>query len=387
MADEVEPVTDVKNQAESAEAEVISFGKAQPVKFDINAYAGADVLPDSEEKKETTSQAGAEASTAKEGEGKSTSPAPDELSEAQLKAYFEKQGIAFESIDALKEKLSPKEIISPEEKKRQELAAEKKLVDLFVEGGGTVEQYVAIKNIAEKPVAELSLETVRAEYKELGFTDEQINTIIKERYYQISDEDLENFEDEDDKELTKKLKEVFSQKLENKASYKQKQAQKILADLKQAADSDRLAAEQEEQLSSKIDEYFKKVPRKLTFQIGESNGNAISPIEYEVSESDIAEVQGLLKDSKKRQQFLTTEDGSLNYTKLSEVLLRNKYLESLVKAAYHTGGSRQAEIVDNIFARNPYDVGVGGAPEKNKFVKGQVASFGKVQRVSPQHSN
>ena len=365
---------------DAKETQVASFGKVRAAKFDVNAYADTDVLPSNENNSD--SETGAAASPAKEGEDgkKAASPAPEltELTDEQLKSFLEKKGIVVDSIDALKEKLTPKEIISPEEQKKQQLAAEKRLVDLFVEGGGTVEQYVAIKSIAEKDIKELSRETTRAEYKELGFTDEQIDSIIKERYYQVDDAELENLED-DDKEFTKKLKEVFSQKLENRASYKQKQAQKILADLKEAVDSDNLAQEKEVELSSKIDEHFKKIPRKITFQIGESNGKPISPIEYEVSESDIAEVQAMLKDSTKRQQFLTNSDGDLNIPSLSEVLLQNKYLKTAIKAAYHEGGNRQAQLVDNIFPKNAYDIGIGGASNKSKFVKGQVAGYGKMR--------
>lgn len=369
---------------ETKEVEVSSVGKVRSGKFDVSAYADSDVLTADEE--DTDSETGTKATSAKEKvEGENTaSTVPDELSDEQFKAFLEKKGISIDSIDALKEKLSPKDVISPEEKKKQELAFEKRLVDIFVEGGGTVEQFVAIKNIAEKPIKDLSLESVRSEYKEHGFTDEQIDTIIKERYYQVDDTELEAFEEDEDedksrKELTKKLKEVFSSKLENKALYKQKQAQKILADLKEAADADNLAQEQEAQLSSKIDEHFKKIPRKVTFDLGESNGKAISPIEYEVSESDIAEVQAMLKDSTKRQQFLTNSDGDLNIPTLSEVLLQNKYLKKAVKTAYHEGGSRQAQIVDNIFPKNVYDIGIGGASNKSKFVKGQVAGFGKIR--------
>ena len=369
---------------DAKETQVASFGKVRASKFDVNAYADTDVLPSEENNND--SETGTAATTAKKEVevAKTASAVPDELSDDQLRSFLEKKGIVIDSIDALKEKLSPKEVITPEEKKKQELAAEKKFVDLFVEGGGTVEQYVAIKNIAEKPIKDLSLESLRAEYKDLGFTDEQVDTIIKERYYQVDDEELASFDDdeEDDKarkELTKKLKEVFSAKLENKALYKQKQAQKILADLKEAADADKLAIEQEEQLSSKIDEHFKKIPRKVTFQIGESNGKPISPIEYEVSESDIAEVQAMLKDSTKRQQFLTNSDGDLNIPSLSEVLLQNKYLKTAIKAAYHEGGNRQAQLVDNIFPKNAYDIGIGGASNKSKFVKGQVAGYGKMR--------
>lgn len=307
-----------------------------------------------------------------------------EFTEAQLASFFEKQGIKFESLDKLKEKINyePAQEPTEEEKVKQALAREKRLVDLFVAGGGTVEQYVSIKNIAEADVTELSKNNLRAELKAAGFTDEQANEYIKDSFFQISDEELEQYEDETDKEFLKRKKEFASKKLEGYSSNTKTQAQKILADLQKAAETEDLQRSEEVNISAKIDEDFKALPRKLTFEIGEVNGKAVSPVTYEVSESDLAEVRDMLKDPVKRNNFLFNQDGGLNLTNIENVLTRNKYLESAVKAAYHEGGSRQVAHFESIFPkRNPQELGVGGSPTANSNQKGKVVSAGKVQRV------
>jgi hypothetical protein len=313
-----------------------------------------------------------------------------ELTEAQLASFFEKQGIKFEGLDKLKEKINyePAQEPTEEEKAKQALVREKRLVDLFVAGGGTVEQYVYIKNTAEANAAELSKNNLRAELKAAGFTDEQADEYIKDSFFQISDEELEQYEDETDKEFLKRKKEFASKKLEGYSSNTKTQAQKILADLQKAAETEDLQRSEEVAISAKIDEDFKALPRKLTFDIGEVNGKAVSPVEYEVSESDLAEVRDMLKDPVKRNNFLFNQDGALNLTNLENVLTRNKYLESAVKAAYHEGGSRQVAHFESIFpARSAQELGVGGSPTANSNQKGKVAGYGKPRLVRSQQHN
>ena len=73
------------------------------------------------------------------------------ISDAQLKAYFEKAGIEYNGIDELKKKLSgQKEPVqeSDDQKAEREKAYEKRMLDVFTSGTGTVDQYAAIKNLS-----------------------------------------------------------------------------------------------------------------------------------------------------------------------------------------------------------------------------------------------
>ena len=307
--------------------------------------------------------------------------ATSEITDDILKEYFKKNGIDFESTDKLKERLTPKEEITPEEERRRMLNTEKRYVDKWVEGGGTVEQYVALKETANKPLKDLSLDVVTNEYKKMGFSDEEIPQLIKDHYYQVPDEEIEDL-DEDGKEYTKKLKNAFTPKLENKASYIQKQAKDILAGLAKHIEEEDLQGENEKVLSSKIDDIFKKAPRKVTFEIGESNGKVIPPIDFEVSESDIDDTKSLFKDKGKREKLLFNEDGSPNITNISNLHLRNKYLEKAVKFAYLSADDRAAKLIEQRFpSKSPFEVGIGGSSDKNGFSKGKISKIGKTVRV------
>lgn len=378
--------TEVKTENKPVEQKITSVGKPERVNLNFgnkennsesvleNKSTPSDNQPKPDITKTTTAQ---------------TSPQAEELTEDQIKAFFEKKGIAYEGIDKLKEKIEykPEVPLTDEQKAEQSKAKEKLLLDAFIKGGGTAEQYVGIKAIAEMDVAELSKNALKKELKEAGFNDEKIEEIIKNRYYQFDDEEIEQEEDESDKDFKKRSKEFFANKLANRSLHTKTQAQKILSDLNTALESENLLRQEEVATSAKIDDYFKSIPRKLSFEIGEIEGKALPPVEYDISDSDIAEVQSLLKDSDKRNNFLYNQDGSLNHTNIADVMLRNKYLESALKAAYHQGGSRQVEEFRKVFpAETAHQIGIGGSTT-NKNGNGNIASYGKVQKVSrPQHN-
>jgi len=378
-------------QTEQPRVKLSSIGKPERVNVNVNKIS--DQVQNTLTK---TNSEGANATpSANEvvSEIKTETTAPDikdAITDEKVKEYFKSLGIDYESAEKLKEKLNhkPEDPITEEQKAEIIKAKEKRLVDKFVSGGGTVEQYVAIKSVAEANVSELSLSNLKIELKTAGFTDEQATEIIKERYFQIADEELEQFSDETDREYAKRKKEFGAKKLENHSLHTKKQAEQILADLNGVIDSEDLQKQAEADISSKIDEGFKSLPRKLTFEIGDINGKAIPPVEYEVSESDIAEVQSMLKDTSKRNKLLYNQDGSLNLTNLTNVYTRNKYLESAIKAAYHEGGSRQKAEIEKIFpSKTGYALGVGGSPSKPTGEKPKVAGFGKTQKISRHQQN
>lgn len=372
-------------KVEAKEAEAASFGKPQQAKFNIEDYS--DILnkdPDSEQAQEQVAPEKKEETAKAESTEQKTNK--EDLSEDQIKAYFEKQGVTYNGIDDLKSKLSPEDVISPEELKKQQLEAERKYVDVVVNGGGTVEEYVQMKSLAEKPLNELSLELLKAELSLEGLSEEEVKNYIKDSFYQFTDEELEDLS-EDEKQSFLKLKAIGSKRLESYASNIQKEAKNALDKIKNIVESEKLVQQEQEQISSKVDEYFSNLTKKLTFNLGESNGKPQEPLEFEISDKQIAEARDFLKDPDKREQFLTNSDGTLNIENISNLKLENIYLKSLVKVAFLEGGSRQAKIVSDIFpAVNPYAVGVGES-NKQKFIKGQPASFGKPKVVSPQFNN
>jgi len=311
------------------------------------------------------------------------------ITDESVKAYLKEKGIPFESFDDLKEKLKQKveKKETAEEKQAKEQAGEKRMLDLFMSGGGTIEQYASLKDLSKADLKDLSRDEVRRELKDAKFSDEEIEQIIKQQYFQTSDEELEQLEDESDKEFETRKREYGSKFFENRATHIKTQAEQIFNSLKERIEAEDLQAQQEVEFSSKIDEHFQKLPRKVTFELGEENSRKLTPIEYDVAEADIADVLSTLKDPAKRNNFLFNNEGQLNLENIADLLVRNKFLESAVKTSYLTGETRMTEELERTFgSRSASGVGLGGSNYGKQSQNGAAVSRGQSQRVVPQRN-
>lgn len=321
-----------------------------------------------------------------------------ELTDDQLQALFKSKGIeGFENFDKLKEKIAKADAPvatepTAEEKKLAEAAMDKKMLDRYIETGGTAEAYVAIKGIAAMDLRELSITELKKELKDMNFNDDEIDIVVKERYYQLNPEELEQGIDESDddfkkrKELVTKKVSYGSTKLESRGTHTKQKAEGFLNTLRESIKADELAVTKEAQFSSMVDEFSKKLPREITFELGEINKIKQDPVVFKVSDADVAEVAEIFKDPAKRQQFLFNEDKTLNHSNLMNVMLRNKYLESALKATYIEGGNRTVAALEKVFPGAAHALGVGGATVPNKQGrKGVFVSAGQPEVAVPQH--
>ena len=356
--------------------------------------------------KNTDANAGAAPAAANAGTNGANGVAPTkddlpELSEEQLKKLFAAKGIeGFDgNFDTLKQKIEkadkPADVeLTEEEKKAAAKAFDERMLGHYLKHGGKVEDYVALKTIASSDLKELSVKEIRDEMKKEKFDDDEIAVVLQERYYQLNPDELtKNPEEEDSdfekrKELLKKKAAFGSKKLENHSAPIKNKAAEILAGIKSSVEAEILLEKQEAMFSSKVDEFAKKFPRKLTFELGEVDGKKIDPVTYEVTEAAITEAVTLLKDPAKRQQYFFNSDNSLNLDNVAQVLIRNKFLESALKALYLEGGNRQVEYFEKVFpGRTAKDIGVGGkAGGTGTGQKGKIASFGQPEHVVRQNN-
>lgn len=352
-----------------------------------------------QEKQQDDNAAGAAATT----NGQQTNNAPTEvevpeLTDDQIKKLFDKKGIKnFDgNFEELGKKLAPVQEKGPEPTPEEKAAAqterEKNVLKFWLENGGTAEQIVAVKQILGADPKEFAISEVKRELREAEIPEDQIEEIMKVRYFQESLDGLEKGVDETDEEFDKRKtalekKIAFgTKKLESKGQYTRKQAQDLITRMEQAYDAAQSLAAEEVKFSSKVDEHFQKVPREMTFELGELNKLKIDPVQFKVDEADVKEIQELLKDPVKRQQFFFNADNSLNLTNMAEVLLRSKSLDKALKAALLEGGSREVAKFEKVFPGSFKDLGVGGQRSGNG-VNGRAgvpASYGKPEPVKRQ---
>lgn len=318
----------------------------------------------------------------------------DKAAQAQASPDTEAKPPAATELDATKKEYTRDEIKALYEKefpavptptaediKKSEDALDKRMLDMYIDGGGKIDQYSLFKQIASASLTDLSKAESTNELAKAGFTEEEIKGIQQEQYYQGEQSDIDAIENKKERELAQKKYDYGNKKFQSIAENTQKRAVEILGTLKAALAEKDLQIQKENEFVSNVEAHFEKLNRKMALELGKVDDTDIAPVQYNVPESVVQEAKNLLKDKELRKQFLYNKDGSLNLENLSETILKSKMFDSATKTAYLEGGDRQVDIVKKTFgATNPNALGVGGSPT-NPEGKGKVISAGKPQRV------
>lgn len=308
-----------------------------------------------------------EVNTAAAADTKSVQPLTDE----ELKAEFEKR---FPTQAAL----------TDEDKQKQADAFEKRMLDLYVEGGGKIEEFALLKQVAAADLTEVSKAELTKELKAMGITDaDQIAAIQKERYYQLEQAEIDDIEDETEKELAQKKLDYGKAKFENKGKQIKENAEDFFNNLKEAVNQKDFFTERESKVSANVDEHFSKLEKKMTLQLGQVDNADIAPVEYEVPQDVIDKARAKLNTTASRKQLLFNQDGSINTANLADLVLKAELFESgtAAKTAYLTGADREVEKFEKIFPYRSASALGTGTSQQNNGSAGKVAGIGKVQRV------
>jgi len=312
-------------------------------------------------------------------------PAPAvEISDEQFLTEIEKRtGSKFENFDTVKEKLTyqpPPPAPTDTEKEESNKQLQKRMLEVHLNGGGKIEDFTRLSAIAKADLKELSHNKAVIELKEAGFTDDQAKEIMKERYFQLDDNDIELEEDEDKKAFLKKSKDVFSKKLDTKASHIQQQAKSYIDSLTKAVQDSDAEKKRMEQHTSNVEDAIKNYQRKQTLELGKVDDTDIPPIEHEVPEDALTEVKELLKDPVKFEQLLFNKEGDVNLDFIIPHLVRSTSYKNAIKHSYLVGGTRQVEHFEAAFGSSVPNL--GGQPKPDNTV-GKPVRRGKSEFVAP----
>ena len=314
-----------------------------------------------------------------------------ELNDAQIKAIMKQQlGDDWDGdINAAKEKLkktAPE--LYAEEKARQAAAQEKTILALYVEAGGTAQQFYQLKQIKEADLTMFGVEELKLNLKNKGFDETEIAEILTERYYQINPDELTQDENETDEEFEKRKGIVAKkaaygkEKFENLGKATKAKAEAFFDDLNDIIKSKDLQAKKDEAFTAEVDAISKNLPRKMTLELGKLDNVDLSPVQVDVPDEVITEVTNILKDKEKRKQLLFKEDGTLNSEKLLNLLVREKMLEKAARDSFFVGETKATDEFEKRFPiRNPHAIGVGGGTSPARNNGSKVAGFGSPQRV------
>jgi hypothetical protein len=327
-------------------------------------------------------QAGQQGGAGENNSGATGADISDDVLISGVNKKFNKE---FKTIDEVNSFLNPPAQESDEEKAQKEKAFDKRMLDFYVSNGGKVEDFVELKKIAASDLTQVSEAVIKQEMKDEGFSEEEIDAVLAERYYQLEDADIEAITDEKEKELAKKKKEFGKKKYDSRGKLIKNKAEATLNNLKAELEAEDAEAKLEATFTSNVDEHLSKIPRKMTFELGKSNDEELAPVEVNVEDADIEAVKEVLKDPAKRNQYFFNEDGqTINLSNIAKVMLRNQVLERALKVSHLAGGSREVQKLKAQFGGDPGAVGLGGSGSGSngrQGKKGKLAGYGKATLV------
>lgn len=303
---------------------------------------------------------------------------PVELSDDQLKAFFESKGLKYEGIDSLKEKLSapaPKTEQTPEEKKAAEQVRESRIAEKHIKAGRPLEQLTAFKTVMAADATALGLEVeVNDLVNTYKISKEQAIELAKDRYFQYSDEEIEAIQDKDEKEARLKEREIGTKKLERKGQYNQKLAKDYLDILSKTIDDEDATKLRMEQHSSKVEDAIKRYQRKNQLDLGQLNDQKIDPIDFDVDDAVMTQVKEVLGDRSKFDNTLLTDDDHLNLDFLLPHLVRSFSYPAAVKKSYLEGMDRTTKAFQAKFGS---DIPPLGGEKKPTGIPGKLVEVGQ----------
>lgn len=365
--------------AENDKPAVAIAAAGAPVRGEFPGLKAIETAASSEEGNDAGAAAAANSNGA--GNNEDNNSAVD-LTEDQLKAFFEKQGVVYEGIDKLKEKLTAPAAtaaaatLTDEQKAALEKAKEDKIINQHLSRKGTPEQYVAFKSIAAADKKELGLKREIEDLVELGFTPERATELANDRYFQLTDAEIAAIEDVDQKAEAIKRREAGEKKLERKGSYYQNIAKTYLGSLeKELQDQDELKTKAE-QHTSKVEDAVKKFVRQEKIEIGKIDDQTFDPVDFEISDTALASAKELLSDGAKFEENLFTKDGDLNVEFILPHLVRSFSMQEAAKKGFLEGGDRQIKLFDSKFDSKPPKLGGNG---NNAASSNKIAGTGQIQ--------
>lgn len=321
-------------------------------------------------------------------ESKAKETTSTETTEDQVRLWLKSQGIEFETVDSLKEKVTakpPTKELTPEEKAKVEKDKEHRVLSEFLaEKDATVEKFAALKQVIAADKKILGMEKEVTSLVAEGFTPEEARELAKERYFQFTDEEIEAIEDAAEKARSIKLRDAGSKKLERKGDYLQKGTKEYINILEQKiADRDADTA-LVEQHASNVEAAIKKYERKQTIEMGQVEDQKIDPIGFEVPEAAMTSAKEIIGDLPKLKKQLLTESGHVNLEFLLPHIIKSLAFDSVAKTGYLEGQDRSVKQFKAKFGAN---IPTLGANQNGNNGKGKIVTAGKPTVGRPEYKN
>lgn len=324
--------------------------------------------------------------TTKEPQPPANNDKEPEINEEALKAYFEKQGIQFEGIDKLKEKLTAPAappVLTDDQRAEQQRQYEQRMLN----------EHLSRVTASNPKLTPAQAAAHFAEYQQLLSTDKKVVALNKtvqdlvseghkpeaalklanDMYFQKTDEEIDEITDEDERNEAIERKKVGDKKLEKKGEKLQKVVQDYFDSIKQSLVDQDAEKELTEKHAANVANAVAKYQRKQQLKLGQRNGVDLSPVDFDVPDEALTLAKEYIgTDPKQLHKKLFTESGEVNISELLPILVNHFAFEQAAKTGYYEGETRATSAFEAKFGTTPPSVGGNGkqqAPEKGKIAR------------------
>lgn len=290
---------------------------------------------------------------------------------ALFKQIEELTGVKVDNIDQIKERLSytpPPATPTEEEEKRKLQESENKVVEKFLKGGKTAEEYTNYKQVANADARELAIQSLRLDMAKKEYSESQIEKTIKAITLEVSQEEIDEMYEEDKADYLKQ-KEVAEKMLKDNGELIKKQAQANIDFYKNQITDEESEATKIEQHATNVVGAINGFDKKMSITLGKYDDVDLPPVDFNFSDDVIKNVQSEIVDAVKFENNFLKQDGSLNLEYFVPILAKAKAFEEAVKTGYLQGRHNQVEFYQSTFGGSKPDLGGGSKPISNAAVR------------------
>lgn len=273
-------------------------------------------------------------------------PTKEEIDHDQVTNWLREKGILTE--DATLDSLKPKIEKSEDEIKLEERAKNKEVLDEYINNGGTVEDFVKIEKLTKYDEIELGFSAIKQQYKEAGYSEQKIEDLLKTRYFQLSDEDIEEL-DEDEQNEYKISRELYAKEAQRLGAQIKNEATFTLNNLHESIKARKIETEIEKSILGELEIFAKNAP-KHQLKAPENNTDAFKfeDLTLEYSKEEIDAVVSQLKEKNSREKIFYKQDNQAeNVTFIAELMLKANKTEK----AYQEGVLKGGHIINDFYKK------------------------------------
>lgn len=255
------------------------------------------------------------------------------------------------TMDEMLSAINKPENLTPEQQKQNSQEQELQLQSAFIKSGkGSIDDFYRIRQLKNVKNEDLVKEAFFAETKELdgNLDDDEISELFKEQYF-IGEQ------------YTETQQKIGQKRLKNEADTIRENMGMTLAQTEEELKMNDKAIKSANDWTKRVDNFTTKLPQSFQVPIGKIGEKEVGDFTYTFSEEEQREIVESLKDpAYLLKEIADKTTGQTDISKLYNLVVGNKVLRKIVKAAAGDYYSKGVDSIASVLNNNPNLTGNGG---------------------------